>query len=193
MAKSLPDDVTLRSGARLNRETAEGNDDVRIFTAKNPQVRWPDGDIGLRPCRHQASNNRMARLHHVNRPDRSTIRLNRFPSTMTYSITRIRSHVRTVRSSTFVAASSIKPANRLRTRGSRYGRPTPMVATTIRDTPIRVYHSIRTFSALATHSRDRRDTIVSGASNPHLIRTTRNGYGRRTFILRSFPKTVHHG
>ena len=39
--------MTLRSGARLNRETAEGNDDVRIITTKNPQVRWPDGGIGL--------------------------------------------------------------------------------------------------------------------------------------------------
>ena len=39
-----------------------------------------------------------------------------------------------------------------------------LVATTIHDKPILIYHSIRTFSALAIPSRDRRDTIVSRAS-----------------------------
>ena len=57
-----------------------------------------------------------------------------------------------------------------------------MVATTIRDTPIRIYHSIRTFSALATHSR----TGGTLSFPEHQTRTLFGQLGMATAAAHSF-------
>ena len=121
-----------------------------------------------------------SKSHHVNRPDRSTIRLNRSPSTTTYSITRIRSHVRTV--GIFIRSRLLnqtgKPIKNARIeiwQANAYG------ATTIRDRQFELPLDPN-FSPLAIPSRNRRDTIAS----EHQTRTLFGQLGMATAAAYSF-------